>query len=78
MTDTSRIGIPAANAYCTGCDQTGMTATRLVMARQRPMAAENRRMLIKARETHAAAAGSRSFDPKYCAEHKAIHRFKSP
>ena len=63
MTDTSQIEIPAANAYCTGCDQTGMPATRIVMVRQPPTAAENRRMLIKARETHPAAAGSRSFDP---------------
>lgn len=78
MTNTSRIRIPAANAYCTGCDQTGMPATRIVRVRQPPTAAENRRMLIKARETHAAADGSRSFDPKFRAEPKAIHRFKSP
>jgi hypothetical protein len=54
MTDTSQIEIPAANAYCTGCDKTGMPAIRIIMVRQTPTAAENRRMLIKARATHAA------------------------
>lgn len=78
MTDTSQIGIPATSAHCTGCNQTGVPATRIVRVRQPPTAAENRRMLIKARETHAAVVGSRSFHPTCRAEPKAIHRLKSP